>query len=187
MRQVVLHDDLSHPVEPDTHPLDAATALSLANDAMQAVPGKAIGEQTERSPFSERSDVMSHQDRKDPPLGSASPCESDESPADRHERKARESANLDQALEETFPSSDPVSPFVPAKVPGDAQAGAASAATKTCRHDRCSCPVAGDDHWCSEACMNTQQGYAEAASRGCPCGHAGCSGAASHVSAAEAA
>jgi hypothetical protein len=40
MRQVVLHDDLSHPVEPDTNPLDAATALSQANDAMQPAPRK---------------------------------------------------------------------------------------------------------------------------------------------------
>lgn len=33
----------------------------------------------------------------------------------RRTRKDRESSNQDEALEETFPASDPVSPFVPAK------------------------------------------------------------------------
>jgi hypothetical protein len=32
-------------------------------------------------------------------------------------RKEKASDNQDQALEETFPASDPVSPFVPAKAP----------------------------------------------------------------------
>jgi hypothetical protein len=40
-----------------------------------------------------------------------------ESPADEKIRKAHESENQDQALDETFPASDPVSPFVPAKAP----------------------------------------------------------------------
>jgi hypothetical protein len=59
---------------------------------------------------------MSPQDRKDPPIpecASAKP----ETEQDRHERKRRESENHDEALEETFPASDPVSPFVPAKPP----------------------------------------------------------------------
>lgn len=33
---------------------------------------------------------------------------------ERMQRKRRESDNLDEALEETFPASDPVSPFIPA-------------------------------------------------------------------------
>lgn len=37
----------------------------------------------------------------------------------RRERKQHESDNLDRALEETFPSSDPVTPFVPAKAPDE--------------------------------------------------------------------
>lgn len=61
---------------------------------------------------------MSSHDRKDP----AHPDCKDipaapETPAMRAQRKARESDNQDEALEETFPASDPVSPFVPAKVP----------------------------------------------------------------------
>jgi hypothetical protein len=42
-----------------------------------------------------------------------------ESPAERRERKGHESDNPDEALEETFPASDPVSPFVPAKPPAE--------------------------------------------------------------------
>jgi hypothetical protein len=57
--------------------------------------------------------VVPH-DRKDlPPPGTA--AETQESDAQRAERKARESALLDEAISETFPASDPVSPFVPAK------------------------------------------------------------------------
>ncbi len=40
-----------------------------------------------------------------------------ESPVKRRERKQHASDNQDQALEETFPASDPTSPFVPAKAP----------------------------------------------------------------------
>ena len=55
-------------------------------------------------------------DRKDPPADDeARDC--DESPAQRRQRKQHASDNQDQALEETFPASDPVSPFIPAKVP----------------------------------------------------------------------
>jgi hypothetical protein len=38
-----------------------------------------------------------------------------EAPAERAQRKAHESDLLDEAIEETFPASDPVSPFVAAK------------------------------------------------------------------------
>lgn len=51
-------------------------------------------------------------DRKDlPDNGRSNP----ETPQQRQDRKDRESSNQDEALEETFPASDPVSPFVPAK------------------------------------------------------------------------
>ena len=56
-----------------------------------------------------------NRDRKDPPDPSSQ--NADESPAGRRERKQRESENQDEALEETFPASDPVSPFIPAKRP----------------------------------------------------------------------
>ncbi|HZX70574.1 MAG TPA: hypothetical protein VFE77_07130 [Rhodanobacter sp.] len=61
---------------------------------------------------------MSSHDRKD----SAHPDSHDgatgpETPEKRRQRKQKESDNQDEALEETFPASDPVSPFIPAKVP----------------------------------------------------------------------
>ncbi len=59
---------------------------------------------------------MTSQDRKDPPISDRKPCPS-ESEAQRQRRKRHESENQDEALEETFPASDPVSPFVPAKPP----------------------------------------------------------------------
>ena len=37
--------------------------------------------------------------------------------ADEQDRKDQVDENHDEALEETFPASDPVSPFVPARVP----------------------------------------------------------------------
>ena len=54
-------------------------------------------------------------DRKDPPPPGSEPCH--ETPLQRRMRKQHESRNQDEALEETFPASDPVSPFVPAKLP----------------------------------------------------------------------
>ena len=58
---------------------------------------------------------MPTRDRKDPPPPGTAPVE--ESELQRRKRKQHESRNQDEALEETFPASDPVSPFVPAKVP----------------------------------------------------------------------
>lgn len=55
-------------------------------------------------------------DRKDPPAPEEDRA-CPESSTQRHERKQHESDNHDEALEETFPASDPVSPFVPAKAP----------------------------------------------------------------------
>jgi hypothetical protein len=52
-------------------------------------------------------------DRKDPKPSPAA----EETPAQKERRKRKESTNLDDALEETFPASDPVSPFIPAKPP----------------------------------------------------------------------
>lgn len=40
-----------------------------------------------------------------------------ETQEDRRERKEHEDDNQTEALEETFPASDPVSPFIPAKKP----------------------------------------------------------------------
>lgn len=49
----------------------------------------------------------------DPPAHPAAP----ETPQQRARRHRRASRALDEALEETFPGSDPVSPFVPAPPP----------------------------------------------------------------------
>ena len=60
--------------------------------------------------------MNNHRDRKDPPL----PDEKEtvpESPENRRHRKQHESDNQDEALDETFPASDPASPFIPAKTP----------------------------------------------------------------------
>ncbi|GGK06976.1 hypothetical protein [Luteimonas terricola] len=54
-------------------------------------------------------------DRKDLPQ-EHDPHAPPESPGDRARRKDKESENQDEALEETFPASDPTSPFIPAKV-----------------------------------------------------------------------
>jgi len=62
---------------------------------------------------------MSSHDRKDlehPDCKKGDPA-IPETPATRQQRKAKESDNQDEALQETFPASDPVSPFIPAKVP----------------------------------------------------------------------
>lgn len=58
---------------------------------------------------------MSSRDRKDPPPPGTE--RRPDSPLEEHRRKQHEDRNQDEALEETFPASDPVSPFVPAKVP----------------------------------------------------------------------
>jgi len=58
---------------------------------------------------------MTNRDRKDPPPPGTG--RQPDSPQQEHERKQHEDRNQDEALEETFPASDPVSPFVPAKVP----------------------------------------------------------------------
>ncbi|MBN8769000.1 MAG: hypothetical protein J0I01_12490 [Stenotrophomonas nitritireducens] len=55
-------------------------------------------------------------DRKDPPAPTED-RDARETQQERRERKQHESENHDEALEETFPASDPVSPFVPAKTP----------------------------------------------------------------------
>jgi hypothetical protein len=57
-----------------------------------------------------------NRDRKDPPEP-AREQDYPETPEEKQRRKAHESDNQDEALEETFPASDPVSPFVPAKAP----------------------------------------------------------------------
>lgn len=54
-------------------------------------------------------------DRKDPPHPDEPAFSFIESTAEKQHRKSRTSTNLDKALEETFPASDPVSPFIPAK------------------------------------------------------------------------
>jgi hypothetical protein len=54
-------------------------------------------------------------DQKDLPMSGERTRE--ETPAQQQHRKARAERNHEEALEETFPASDPISPFVPAKPP----------------------------------------------------------------------
>lgn len=67
---------------------------------------------------SDRKDVPLPIDRGDNKLHPGKPQGSvTETSAQRAQRKDRESANQDEALQETFPASDPVSAFIPARVP----------------------------------------------------------------------
>jgi hypothetical protein len=47
------------------------------------------------------------------------PATTHETPEQRAKRKKKADENMDEALSETFPASDPVSPFVPAKPRAD--------------------------------------------------------------------
>jgi hypothetical protein len=60
---------------------------------------------------------MSDHDRKDVNHSDHKPGVGSETQRERDQRKHRESDNQDEALEETFPASDPTSPFIPAKPP----------------------------------------------------------------------
>jgi hypothetical protein len=53
-------------------------------------------------------------DAKDPPPEDSR--EKPESPRERNRRKHHQDDNLQEALEETFPASDPISPFVSARL-----------------------------------------------------------------------
>jgi len=58
---------------------------------------------------------MSSHDRKDPTHPHDRHEPQKETAQQREQRKQRESDACDQSLEETFPASDPVSPFIPSK------------------------------------------------------------------------
>ncbi len=79
---------------------------------------------------------MSNHDRKDlEHPDSNCPPAAPETEEARQQRKDRESRNQDEALEETFPASDPVSPFIPAKMPDPEPAVAESAAAHSVSYD----------------------------------------------------
>ena len=58
--------------------------------------------------------VTPPRDAKDPPLPDSGRARLERPPL-RAERKRHADANLEEALAETFPASDPISPFVPAR------------------------------------------------------------------------
>lgn len=66
-----------------------------------------------------RSKTMTSQDRKDVQHPDCVKPPRPETEHERKGRKAHESELTDEAVEETFPASDPVSPFIPAKTPQD--------------------------------------------------------------------
>jgi hypothetical protein len=76
--------------------------------------GHAAGLTVATASKSETAMATMNQDRKDPAIPADTPCKPETS-LERFKRKQRESENQDEALEETFPASDPVSPFIPAK------------------------------------------------------------------------
>jgi hypothetical protein len=169
-----------------SHPAGSSDALLAAATELSRTPGEgAHASRRERwSAYRREGAAMTHQDRKDPPLNPENTAEpKPETPRERDERKAKESANLDDALEETFPSSDPVSPFVPARAP-DAPPAESNQAAHTCSHAGCGCEVRSGDLWCSDICRDTQQGYGDKPVSGCPCGHPECAGAPAHALAA---
>ena len=115
---------------------------------------------------------MTSRDRKDLPHPADKGAEpTKESAQERAARKDKESEALDEALEQTFPTSDPVSPFVPA-VKSEQETGG----SKTCAHVPCNCTVSEGDPWCSEHCRSAGAGAHAAGS--CGCGHAACAGSA---------
>jgi nicotinamidase-related amidase len=67
----------------------------------------------------QRSQTMSSHDRKDIQHPDCTKPQRPETENERQGRKAHESDLTDEAVEETFPASDPVSPFIPAKTPED--------------------------------------------------------------------
>lgn len=67
----------------------------------------------------QRSHTMSSHDRKDIRHPDHAKPQRPETENERKGRKAHESDLTDEAVEETFPASDPVSPFIPAKTPKD--------------------------------------------------------------------
>ena len=117
---------------------------------------------------------MKPRDRKDVPHPDDTVTPVVESDSERAARKAHESEALDQAVAETFPASDPISPFIPAKVPGPSAAGEGERSHRTCAHASCQCPVTAPDEWCSELCRDTQQGYVTSSQAGCGCEHTAC-------------
>lgn len=113
---------------------------------------------------------MPTRDHKDLPHSSESVATAQESSRERAARKAHESHTLDEALQETFPTSDPISPFVPAARPSSEQA---VDETSQCAHAACTCAVQPSQRWCSDACRDQQQGYLQPGVT-CACDHAAC-------------
>jgi nicotinamidase-related amidase len=67
----------------------------------------------------QRSQTMTSHDRKDIKHPDCDKPHREETENERQGRKAHESDLADEAVEETFPASDPASPFIPAKPPKD--------------------------------------------------------------------
>jgi len=74
--------------------------------------------------------ITRSRDRKDPPHPDEPAFSFIESVEEKKHRKQKTNTNLDQSLEETFPASDPVSPFIPAKPRPAASRGKGSNANK---------------------------------------------------------
>ena len=117
---------------------------------------------------------MSSHDRKDVHHPDHGQPTHPETAGEKARRKLQESDNQDQALEETFPTSDPISPFVPAIPSEPADSESQMARSQKCAHDGCMCEVKAPDAWCSDECREAQQGYMHADASACGCSHAEC-------------
>jgi hypothetical protein len=114
---------------------------------------------------------MANKDRKDLPHPDQHGAPPSESEHDRIKRKEKESAALDEALTETFPTSDPVSPFVPAVASEPAENE--NPHSGICGHESCQCTVAAPEIYCSDYCRDAQKDLM-ASVQFCECGHAQC-------------
>ena len=60
---------------------------------------------------------MNSSDHETPNAGNEEEATHEETIDEREERQRHANENQDEALDETFPASDPVSPFIPARAP----------------------------------------------------------------------
>lgn len=99
-------------LEEETAANGRLTLLTPSNSAVvTATTGDPRGHTASKS-----ADFPMERDQKDPPIPGA-PQSSNETPLQQLVREARTARNHEEALDETFPASDPISPFVPAKPP----------------------------------------------------------------------
>ncbi len=99
-------------LEEETAANGRLTLLTASNGA--AATPTTVGPRGHTPP--KNADLAMERDQKDPPIPGA-PQGSTETPLQQLVREARTARDHEEALDETFPASDPISPFFPAKPP----------------------------------------------------------------------